>query len=98
MIVKFIRAGAIALKFPNLSRSFNAARQSIRFGGYDTVFEVAFEVDTGALAQIDTEGKLHDEAAWLAVFDDNRALIERVASAVYAKQPRRFVQLAAAHF
>jgi len=93
VIVKFIRAGAIALKFPNLSRSFNAARQSIRFGGYDTVFEVAFEVDTGALAQIDTEGKLHDEAAWLAVFDDNR-----VASAVYAKQPRRFVQLAAAHF
>jgi len=96
--VKFIRAGGVHLKFPNLSRSFNAARQSIRFGGYDTVFEIAFEVNTDALAQIDTLGTLQDEAAWLAVFDDNRALIERAANTAYAKQKGRFVQLDASDF
>lgn len=86
------------LKFPNLSRSFNAAKQSIRFGGYDTVFEIAFEVNTEALARMDFPKAFQDETGWLAVFDDNRERIERVASAVYAKQKRRFVQLGASNF
>lgn len=86
------------LKFPNLSRSFNTAKQSIRFGGYDTVFEIAFEVNTEALARMQFPKALQDEAGWLAVFDNNRERIEGVASAAYAKQKRRFVQLGASYF
>ncbi|HEY2884825.1 MAG TPA: DUF1488 family protein, partial [Rhizomicrobium sp.] len=40
------------LNFPNLSRSFDATRQAVRFWGYDSAMEAAFFVNDDALKKI----------------------------------------------
>ena len=40
----------MTLSFPNISRSFDNARNVIRFTGYDGMFEVRFFVETGAFS------------------------------------------------
>ena len=41
----------MALNFPNPSRSFDAARNGVRFTGHDGLFEVSFLVEAAALAK-----------------------------------------------
>jgi hypothetical protein len=38
----------MAINFPNLSRPFDATRQGVRVGGYDSAMETAFFVKIGA--------------------------------------------------
>jgi hypothetical protein len=40
---------AMALNFPNGSRSFDARRDLIRFWGYDSALEISFFVEMSAL-------------------------------------------------
>src|SRR3546814_17424538 len=71
------------LTFPNLSRSYDARRDLVRFWGYDSALEVAFFVETSALCKLRPEtGKL--EAAYLAAFDAAREQILAVAHTVYS--------------
>ena len=57
----------MALTFPNRSRSYDAAGRRIRFVGYDGMFEVAFFVETGAIAKA-----VLNETGYLEAFDAAR--------------------------
>src|SRR3546814_13680382 len=73
------------LTFPNLSRSYDARRDLVRFWGYDSALEVAFFVETSALCKLRPEtGKL--EAAYLDAFDAAREQILAVAPKVYSQE------------
>src|SRR3546814_16594509 len=75
---------AMTLTFPNLSRSYDARRDLVRFWGYDSALEVAFFVETSALCKLRPEtGKL--EAAYLHAFDAAREQILAVAHTVYSQ-------------
>jgi hypothetical protein len=75
----------VALNFPNSSRSYNSTKHCVCFRGYDSVFEVAFELDERALHRM-SPNAVADEASVLAVFDMNRARIERAAAKSYARR------------
>ena len=45
----------MTLAFPNPSRSFDDARNAVRFIGHDGMFEVRFFVEAGALAKSDID-------------------------------------------
>ncbi|MBD0413070.1 DUF1488 family protein [Oryzicola mucosus] len=80
----------MTLGFPNRSRSFDAARDAVRFIAHDGMFEVPFYVEAGALrapAQND-KGTGGDEAACLAVFDSARTKIQEAASKAYSGTQR----------
>ncbi|MES1198580.1 MAG: DUF1488 family protein [Pseudomonadota bacterium] len=87
----------MTLKFPNTSRSYNAVKQCVRFRGYDTVFEISFDLAEGALRRL-SPGAAQDETSLLAVFDLHRDRIERVANAVYSRQQKEFLNLSASDF
>ena len=90
-------ANAMALKFPNSSRNYDAGKHCIRFKGYDTVFEVAFELDSAAIRRLSpVVGE--DEGALLGAFDLNRERIERVAGRAYSKRRGDFIRLSASDF
>jgi len=84
----------VALSFPNQSRSYDPGKQSIRFSGYDGVFEVSVFVDVDLLKTA-TQERLSDEAQYLAVFDRMRAEIEQSTRKAYARNPRATVVLTA---
>ncbi|MBG6142068.1 DUF1488 family protein [Roseibium album] len=84
----------MALTFPNQSRSFDAGKQSIRFSGYDGVFEVSVFVDVAVLRTVSKE-RFSNEAQYLAAFDDMRAVIERSTLKTYSRKPRATVVLTA---
>src|SRR3546814_18341761 len=74
----------MTLTFPNLSRSYDARRDLVRFWGYDSALEVAFFVETSALCKLRPEtGKL--EAAYLDAFDAAREQILDYAHQVYSQ-------------
>ncbi len=85
---------SMALTFPNQSRSFDAGKQSIRFSGYDGVFEVSVFVDVAVLRTVSKE-RFSNEAQYLAAFDDMRAVIERSTLKTYSRKPRATVVLTA---
>ncbi len=64
----------MSLNFPNVSRSFEAKRNRVRFWGYDSALEITFFVDSGLLARLcpDCGG---GEAGLLKAFD---TMIERI--------------------
>jgi hypothetical protein len=70
---------AMALIFPNRSRSFDETRQGVRFLGYDGMFEVRFLVEAEALRSA-------TEAACLNAFDATRPSIQEAASKAYARR------------
>jgi hypothetical protein len=87
----------MALSFPNLSRSFDATRQSVCFWGYDSAFEISFQIAEDALRLINPQSR-RDEAALLQVFDANRPRIEQAALKAYNRKSLSFHRLSAADF
>lgn len=73
------------LQFPNRSRSYNETRHRIQFWGHDSAKEVSFYLEADALARIDPNGGMDEDAA-LRAFDANRARIEHAAARVYSRQ------------
>ena len=85
----------VALNFPNLSRSYDAAGNRIRFWGYDGALEVPFFVDVSALLQFFPETP-NIEARILAAFDVLRDRIIAAAGKVYSARHRRAFYVLAA--
>jgi hypothetical protein len=83
----------MALTFPNRSRSYDAAGRRIRFVGYDGMFEVAFYVETGAIAKA-----VLDESGYLEAFDSARTAIQDVAREAYANGRKNMYVLKTADF
>jgi Protein of unknown function (DUF1488) len=75
---------AMALSFPNGSRSYDMTRRAVRFWGYDSAMESSFFVTDDALKRIQPDMKF-DEAGALQAFDVNRTLIYATAAKVYAR-------------
>lgn len=75
----------MTLNFPNLCRSYDATRRSVRFWGYDGALEFSFFVEESALCRV-APGRGREEAALLKIFDDNRERIFKAASAAYARR------------
>jgi hypothetical protein len=89
----------VALNFPNLSRSYDAAGNRIRFWGHDGALEIPFFLDVGAILQFFPETP-NVESGILAVFDAGRDHIIKAAGKVYSASRRRrpFYVVAAADF
>jgi len=86
----------MAVKFPNPSRSFESAENRVCFWGYDSVIEVAFFVEEGALKKLCPEMS-NTEAGFLKAFDSVRNKIYEVADKVYLRsQKRSFAHILAA--
>jgi hypothetical protein len=64
----------MTLDFPNPSRSFDEARNAVRFTGHDGMFEVPFFIETDALASTHGKGGGLEamERAFLSAFDTAR--------------------------
>ena len=75
----------MALTFPNHSRSYDPGKQSIRFTGYDGVFEISVFVEV-AILQAMTKERHSEEIHYLAAFDGLRAAIERHTSKTYSRR------------
>ena len=90
----------MTLAFPNLSRSFDEARNAVRFTGYDGMFAVRFFVDADVLAQSDITLRAAgaSERKYLSAFDALRTSIQDVAREAYSHGRRNFYALTAADF
>ncbi|GLK84453.1 DUF1488 family protein [Ancylobacter defluvii] len=90
----------MTLAFPNPSRSFDKARNAVRFTGYDGMFEVPFFVDVGVLAMSDNElcKAEASETSFLAAFDALRTSIHAAAHKVYSKGSHTSYMLTVAEF
>jgi hypothetical protein len=86
----------MTLEFPNRSRSFDEARNAVRFLGYDGMFEVPFFVEAGALAR--SGRKELSEAEYLTAFDAARNSIHDVAREAYSHGRRTSYTLTATDF
>lgn len=75
------------LAFPNLSRSFDARRQCVRFWAYDEALEIPFFIDASALCDIDP-AVTRDEFGLLSAFDLHRDRICKAADRIYARRSR----------
>jgi len=70
------------LSFPNPSRSFDTAKNRVRFWGYDSTMEVAFFVEAGALLKLSPDSG-DDEADILKAFDAMQKRIHETADRVH---------------
>ena len=87
----------MSLIFPNLSRSFDATRDAVRFWGYDSAMQYSFFVTRGALERL-VPNLSSDEPGLLTAFDTNRELICRAATRVYSRGRRGSYDLDASEF
>lgn len=89
----------MTLSFPNLSRSFEAKQNRVRFWGYDSAIEITFFMPTDALLKICPE-VIAAEDEILDAFDDTLERIHKISCEVYGKgRSRDYVcDLAAADF
>ena len=88
----------MALNFPNLSRSYDAAGNRIRFWGHDGAIEVPFFLEVSALLRFFPETP-NVESRILTAFDAVRDRILEAAGRVYSARRRRtFYVLAVADF
>ena len=76
----------MTLAFPNPSRSFDEARNAVRFGGHDGMFEVSFFVEARVLSE--PNGKRPTEIDCLAAFDSSLASIHKAARRAYSRGRR----------
>lgn len=89
----------MTLAFPNPSRSFDEARNAVRFTGHDGMFEVRFFVETGALGKSDVALDSTEACAkYLSAFDALRTSIQDVARKAYAHSRHHTYTLTAADF
>jgi len=83
-----VAVDSLTLNFPNLSRSFDATKNRVRFWGYDRAIEISFFVETDALLKLSPA--MNDaEAAVLKAFDAARERIHEVANKVYVRGRKR---------
>lgn len=82
--------------FPNPSRSFDEARNAVRFTGYDGMSQVPFFVEAGALSISGGNGVSEDEC--LAAFDAALDSIHDVARKAYSRNRSKPYTLTAADF
>ncbi len=87
----------MALSFPNLSRSYDATRNAVRFWGYDSAMEASFFIVAEALQRIQP-GTESTEEGLLSTFDLNRDLICAIAAKVYGRGSRGSYDLVASDF
>lgn len=86
------------LNFPNLSRSYDAAGNRIRFWGHDGALEIPFFVEVSALLRFFPETP-NVENRLLSAFDAVRDRIIEAADKLYSPRHRRaFYVLAAGDF
>jgi hypothetical protein len=83
----------MALTFPNRSRSYDAAGKRVRFVGYDGMFQVAFFVETGAIAKASLS-----EDGYLQAFDAARDSILDAARQAYTNNRKNMYVLSKADF
>jgi hypothetical protein len=67
----------MTLEFPTKSRSFDDVKRTVRFHGYDGMFEVRFLIEATALLKKTDD--LNAEAAYLNAFDRSRPEIHKAA-------------------
>ncbi len=79
-----MKEAAVALRFPNKSRFYDASRRAVRFWGHDSAMEVVFFISEDALRRVQPDMRF-SEAGLLAAFDANRDLIYAAAAKVYAR-------------
>jgi hypothetical protein len=87
----------MSLSFPNLSRSYDAARRRVRFWGHDNAMEVPFFIEEDALFRLKPKTR-NSEDAMLSTFDEMRDQINAVARRVHAFDRRSFYVLMATDF
>jgi hypothetical protein len=85
----------MTISFPNVSRSYDATRQAVRFWGYDRSMESSFFVTADALNRIQPNLR-RDASGLLRAFDVNRDRIYAMAAKVYARGRRGSYELNAA--
>lgn len=86
----------MTLEFPNRSRSFDEARNAVRFIGHDGMFEVPFFVEAAALARPGSTELSQTDC--LTAFDAARGSIHDVAREAYSHGRRTSYILTAADF
>lgn len=72
----------MTLAFPNNARSYDVARERVRFSGHDGMFEVCFIVAGEVLAGNATSRRA-SEAEYLASFDALKPRILKAAQVAY---------------
>jgi hypothetical protein len=88
----------MTLSFPNLSRSYDAARHRVRFWGHDDSIEIPFFIEESAIFKLFPATR-NAEDGILAAFDAGRARVTEAAQRVYRPHQRRsFYVLAAGDF
>ena len=87
----------MTLSFPNASRSYDEARNLVRFWGYDSALEICFFLEVGALLKLMPETKSPD-ADCLEAFDAAREQIFDAARRVYSRRRPGPYLLSAADF
>lgn len=74
----------MSVRFPNHSRSYDAAKSRVRFWGHDGAIEVSFFVDVSALRKLYPETRNTDDGM-LTAFDAVKKHIHEVAARVYGR-------------
>ena len=74
----------MTLNFPNESRSYDSAKNRVRFWGHDGALEISFFVEVDALQKLNPDMSTV-EAGILNVFDAARERIYGVADKVYRR-------------
>jgi hypothetical protein len=87
----------MTLSFPNVSRSFDEAKQCVSFWGYDSAFEVCFQMGRDALARVAGKPCIGEQAL-LQAFDTNRPRIHAAATKAYTRRRGSYFALAPADF
>ncbi len=87
----------MALKFPNVSRNYDADKRRIRFWGHDDAIEVPFFLEEDAVFRLNPKTK-NVETAMLASFDESIDRIHEAALRLYGSGKRSFYVLAARDF
>jgi len=88
----------VAINFPNPARSYEPARNCVRFWGHDRAMEVVFFLDEDAIFKIAPQ-TVRGEPGILKAFDLARDRIQAVAARVYAaSRGRHSFPLVAADF
>ena len=72
------------VNFPNGCRSYDAKAEIVRFWGYDSVIEVSFLLETGALRKLQPNAT-QDEPGYLKAFDATLDRIHEAARKAHAR-------------
>lgn len=88
---------AMAVEFPNHSRSYDESRQRIRFSGYDGTREIHMFIEEAAVWLLDA-GKRSAGAGLLAAFDHHRERICKAAAIAYGRNREGYFTLTAKDF